>query len=165
MKTRILERVLRTDEAIAPTVVRVALGAVMFAHGAQKALGWFGGYGFSATMDGLTGMGLPGLVAFLVILAEFAGAAALIAGAGGRVMAGGIAAVMAGALVIHLPNGFFMDWFGAGGGQGIEFHILALAMAASVIVTGSGAWSVDRWLLRRLETPAERAPSLVESAA
>lgn len=165
--SRLIERVLRTDDAIAPLVLRLGLGTVIFAHGAQKALGWFGGHGFAGTMGFLTdGMGLPGIVAALVILIEFAGAAALIAGAGGRLMALGIGAVMLGAtLTAHLGNGFFMNWSGAQAGEGFEFHVLAMAMAASLVVTGSGAWSVDRWLVRVLGRQPARQGRLIEDAA
>jgi len=165
--SRTLDRLLRTNDSIAPLVTRLALGSVIFAHGAQKALGWFGGHGFGGTMGFLTeGMGLPGVVAFLVILIEFAGAAALIAGAGGRLMALGIAGVMLGAvLTSHVGNGFFMNWGGNQAGEGFEFHVLAMAMAASLVVTGSGAWSVDRWLVRVLGRERSAQGRLVENAA
>lgn len=89
-------------------VLRLALGAVIFPHGAQKMLGWFGGYGFSATMQGMSSsMELPGFMVFLVIMIEFVGAIALIFGFLGRLMAFGIGVVMAGAMFIaHWANGF-----------------------------------------------------------
>jgi putative oxidoreductase len=158
---------LRTEDSIVPTILRLALGTVMFAHGAQKALGWFGGYGYDATMGYLTGaVGLPGIVAFTVIAIEFVGAAALLVGAGGRLAALGIGSVMVGAvLTSHLGHGFFMNWAGAKGGEGFEYHILALALAAGVVIAGSGAYSVDRWLSRRLEEAASSAEHLAPSAA
>jgi putative oxidoreductase len=147
------KRLLQTDNSIAPTILRVALGSVMFAHGAQKALGWFGGHGYDATMGFLTGgAGLPAPIAFLVIAIEFAGAAALVVGASGRLAALGIGVVMLGAIVTtHLDHGFFMNWFGTKAGHGFEYHLLAIGLAAGVTVTGSGAYSVDRWLLRQWE--------------
>jgi len=148
----VAKKLTHTDDSIVPTVARIALGTVIFTHGAQKALGWFGGYGYEGTMGFLTqGVGLPALVAFLVIAIEFAGSAALIAGAGGRLAALGIGSIMIGAvLTTHLANGFFMNWSGSQGGEGFEFHILALALAAVVTIAGSGAYSVDRWLYRAL---------------
>ena len=147
-------KLLQTDDSIVPTVLRLSLGVVMFAHGAQKALGWFGGHGFDATMGALTGaMGLPSFVAFLVIVIEFLGAIALIVGALGRLAALGIGAVMVGAVVsVHLPHGFFMNWFGNQSGEGFEYHILAVALSAGVTIAGSGAYSMDRLFDRWLRS-------------
>ncbi len=149
-----LSKLIHTDDSVVPTIARVALGTVMFAHGAQKALGWFGGYGYEATMGYLTEAGgLPGPIAFLVIAIEFLGAAALIAGLGGRLAALGIGSVMVGAvLTTHLEAGFFMNWAGAQAGEGYEYHILAIALAAVVGVAGSGAYSLDRAIERHLAT-------------
>ncbi len=144
----LLGRVLATEGDWGATVARVALGAVMLPHGAQKLLGWFGGYGFQGTMGFLTTqVGLPYPIALLVILIESFGALALVIGLAGRVMAAGVAAVMVGAVVTtHLRNGFFMNWSGAQRGEGFEYHILALALALVVMLRGSGAASVDRAL-------------------
>lgn len=140
-----------TDASTIPTIARITLGAVMLPHGLQKTLGLFGGYGFKGTMGFLTGsVGLPWLLALTVVLAESLGAVALILGAGTRVAAAGIAAVMIGAVVTtHLPNGFFMNWSGAQPGEGYEYHLLALALAAIVLVAGGGRASIDRWLTAR----------------
>jgi len=144
----ILRRLLATEGDWGATVARVTLGAVMLPHGVQKLLGWFGGYGFQATMGFLTTQaGLPYPIALLVILIESFGALALVIGLAGRVMAAGVAAVMVGAVVTtHLRNGFFMNWSGAQRGEGFEYHILALALALVVMLRGSGAASVDRAL-------------------
>jgi len=140
-------RLIHTEQDVPSLVLRLALALVIFPHGAQKLLGWFGGYGFSATMAAFTEqMGIPGLLAFLVILIESVGSLALAAGAFGRVAAAGIGAVMIGAVVTtHLPYGFFMNWSGTQGGEGFEFHLLALGVVAALILKGSGAASVDRW--------------------
>jgi putative oxidoreductase len=142
----LLRRLLATDRDWSATVARVALGAVMFPHGAQKLLGWFGGYGFHGTMGFLTGQaGLPYPIAFLVILIESIGSLALIVGLAGRVAAAGVAAIMVGAIAtVHLHNGFFMNWAGTQSGEGFEYHILAIALALVVMLRGSGAASVDR---------------------
>jgi putative oxidoreductase len=140
--------VLATEGDGGATVARVALGAVMLPHGAQKLLGWFGGYGFQGTMGFLTTqVGLPYPIAVLVILIESIGSLALVLGLAGRVMAAGMAAVMVGAVVTtHLPNGFFMNWAGTQKGEGFEYHLLAIALALIVMLRGSGAASVDRAL-------------------
>jgi len=138
-----------TDDPVA-TLSRVVLALVMFPHGAQKVLGWFGGYGFSGTMQFFTEqMGIPAVLAFLAIAAEFLGPLALALGLAGRVAAAGIAVNMAVAVwMVHLPNGFFMNWFGNQKGEGYEYHLLAIALALVVVIRGSGAWSLDRRLGR-----------------
>ena len=141
-------RLFATPGDAGATAARLALGLVMFPHGAQKLLGWFGGHGFSGTMGYFTEQaGLPWIVAFLVIFGEFFGSLGLIAGFLGRLSAAGIAAIMAGAIaMVHAPHGFFMNWQGNQAGEGFEYHLLALGLAAVVLIRGSGALSVDRWL-------------------
>jgi putative oxidoreductase len=139
----------------APTIARIMLGIVMFPHGAQKALGWYGGPGIEGTIGYLNGMmHIPVLFVWLAIAAEFLGSLGLIVGFLGRVAAFGIACNMAVAVATtHLPNGFFMNWSGQQKGEGYEYHLLALALAAIVIVKGSGAYSVDRALTERAAAP------------
>lgn len=146
-----MRKLMRTDGGAAGLILRLTLAVVIFPHGAQKLLGWFGGYGFSGTLEGLTGhFGLPWLVAFLVIVAESFGALALIFGSFGRLAALGIGAVMIGAtLTVHLQHGFFMNWAGNQGGEGFEFHLLAIGLALVTVVKGSGALSLDRWWSER----------------
>lgn len=141
----VLHALVRTGDRPIDLVVRVMLAVVMFPHGAQKLLGWFGGPGFSGTMGHLTAdYGLPAILALLVIVIEFFAPLALALGLFSRAAALGIAAVMIGAvLTSHLPNGFFMNWFGTQGGEGFEYHLLAIGLCASVLVNGSGALSVD----------------------
>lgn len=142
-------RLLQTNGDPTALVLRLTLGAVMLPHGAQKLLGWFGGAGFSGTVDYFgTVLGIPAPLAILVILFESVGAIALLAGFLSRVMALGIAAIMAVAVLkVHLAVGFFMNWLGNQPGEGFEFHLLALAIAFYVIVKGSGPASVDRRLV------------------
>jgi len=141
-----LQLLCKTNDGIAPLIARVTLGLVMFPHGAQKALGWFGGYGFSGTMGFFTQqMHIPAPLAFLAIAAEFAGAIGLILGAFSRVAAFGIATNMVVAiLTVHLANGFFMNWFGAQKGEGFEYHLLAIGLALIVMIYGAGKASIDR---------------------
>ena len=135
-----------TSDDWALAVLRLVLGVVMFAHGAQKMLGWFGGFGFSGTMNSFTTqMGIPALFAFLAIAAEFFGGLGLIVGFLTRIAAFGIAMNMIVAvMMVHSQFGFFMNWNGNQKGEGFEYHLLALAMALVLMVRGSGAWSVDR---------------------
>jgi putative oxidoreductase len=116
----------------------------MFPHGAQKVFGWFGGHGFKGTMKSFTGSGIPTVFALLAIAAESLGSLALAVGLLTRVAAFGIACVMLVAIVtVHRLNGFFMNWEGNQKGEGFEYHLLALAMAISLIIVGAGAWSLD----------------------
>ena len=141
-----LNKLIHTHRDWSLFVTRVALGAVMLPHGLQKLLGWFGGYGFTATLNGFQqNFGTPKPVTTLVILAESVGALALILGLAGRFMAFSIALTMVGAIaLVHAKAGFFMNWAAVGGKyEGFEYHILAIAMAVAVMIRGSGAASVD----------------------
>jgi len=144
-------RLLATDTSLAPSLLRATLAVVMFPHGAQKALGWFGGYGWSGTMGFLTGqIGLPGPLAALVILLEFLGPLLLLTGLGTRLVATGFAGIMFGAIAtVHAEHGFFMNWFGAQKGEGYEFHLLVIGGALALALTGGGRWSFDRHLHER----------------
>ena len=142
------KKLLNTNDDPTLTVLRLVLGVLFFAHGAQKALGWFGGYGYTATMNLFTeNLHIPAVFAFLAICAEFLGALGLILGLLGRVAAFGIVMNMAVAIaIVHLPNGLFMNWSGQQKGEGFEFHLLVLAICVTLMVHGSGAWSLDRIL-------------------
>lgn len=141
----LLGKLTATSDDVAPTIARIALGAVMFPHGAQKALGWFGGPGLSGTMGFMTTqLGIPSVFVGLAIAAEFLGSIGLITGAMSRAAAFGVAMTMLVAvLMVHLGNGFFMNWAGAQSGEGFEYHLLAIGLAAIVMVKGAGKWSVD----------------------
>jgi len=154
------DRFLATDRDRTLLLQRVVLGIVMFPHGAQKLLGWFGGYGFSGTMGYFTDtMHLPAPLAFLIIAGESIGAIGLVLGAGTRLAAFGIAAVMLGAIfTTHLHVGFFMNWLGAQQGEGFEYHLLALALALPLAARGGGLFSVDGVLAKRLSWGAEPLP-------
>jgi putative oxidoreductase len=136
-----------TDDSVM-TILRLVLGVLFFAHGAQKTLGWFGGYGFSGTMGFFTNaMHIPAPLAFLVICAEFLGGIGLLVGFLGRIAAFGIACNMVMAVVmVHWRFGLFANWTGNQKGEGIEYHLLALAICLAVMVKGSGAFSIDRVL-------------------
>ena len=123
-----LQLLFKTESSAGPLIARLVLGLVMLPHGLQKTLGWFGGHGFSGTM-------------------QFS-----------RVAAFGIATVMAVAIVtVHASNGFFMNWFGAQKGEGFEYHLLAIGLALVVLIQGAGKASLDGLVARslQLEEPRE----------
>lgn len=130
------------------TIVRLILGVVFFAHGAQKLLGWFGGPGLKETLRTMhETLGLPAPLALAAVAVEFFGGLGLIAGLLSRVAAVGIAVVMLTAIVmVNGRYGLFLNWFGDRKGHGCEYHLLAIALAAVIIVRGSGAMSLDRLL-------------------
>jgi putative oxidoreductase len=141
-----LKTFFHTDDSTTHLILRVILGGVFFFHGGQKLMGWFGGHGFDATMGFFTEkMGLPALIAFLVIIGESFGALGLITGFLTRLSAAGVACIMLGAIaMVHWNNGIFMNWAGKQAGEGYEYHLLALAIAIPLIVYGGGKFSVDQ---------------------
>ena len=130
-------------------IVRVVLGVVLFAHGAQKLLGWFGGPGLRATLQTFRDqMRIPAALACLAIAAEFFGGLGLIVGLLTRLAALSIAITMAVALTFHSQYGFFLNWFGNKPGHGIEYHLVVIALALVVIMKEAGAFSLDSALSR-----------------
>jgi len=151
-----LRRLLHTDGGIAGLLLRLTLAVVLFPHGAQKALGWFGGQGFAPTIAFFTRSGIPLVLALLVIVTEFLGPLGLALGLLTRVVAFGLLCEMLVAIVtVHWPNGFFMNWTGSQPGEGFEYHLLVIGMALTVLIIGAGIWSLDRALAGR--TPRPRA--------
>ena len=148
-----LNRILDTRNELSTTILRIALGVVIFPHGMQKLFGWFGGFGFTGTMHFFTDtMGIPYVFALLAVLAESLGSIGLITGLFTRICAFGVGTTIAvGALMVHLPNGFFMNWFGKQAGEGYEYHILVVGMALTLLLTGGGRWSLDRLILNNSE--------------
>ena len=140
-------KLIATSNDFTYTIARLVLGVVFFAHGAQKMLGWFGGFGFTATMGFFTQMHIPAPLAFLAICAESFGGLGLIVGLLSRVAAFGIAMNMLVAiLMVHIHYGFFVNWYGQQKGEGFEYHLLAIALALVVMIKGAGALSIDRAL-------------------
>ncbi len=144
----------KTDDSWSSLVLRVMLGVVMFPHGAQKMLGWYGGFGFSGMLGFFTEtMHLPWLVAFLIIIGEFFGSLGLLIGFLTRFTAFSIGVIMAGAIsLVHWPHGFFMNWFGKQQGEGYEYHLAVLAICIALMLTGAGKWSADGAIARKLAT-------------
>jgi putative oxidoreductase len=137
-----------TDDDIATTILRLVLGVIFFAHGAQKMLGWFGGYGLTGTMGFFTGvLHIPAVFAFLAVAAEFFGGLGLIFGLFTRVAAFGVLGNMIVAIaMVHGRFGFWMNWTGTQKGEGFEYHFLLIATSAFLMIRGAGAASVDRLL-------------------
>ncbi len=147
-----LNKILHTKDDLSITILRLTLGLVMLPHGLQKIFGLFGGYGFNGTMHFFTEtMGIPYIFALLAILAESLGAVGLLTGFFTRISAFGVGSTIAvGALMVHIPNGFFMNWFGNQAGEGYEYHILVVGMAITLILAGGGRWSLDALLQRKI---------------
>ncbi len=148
-----INRMFQTENNLSLLILRVTLGIVIFPHGAQKLLGWFGGHGLDGTLGFFTQqLGIPTLIALLVIAGEFFGALGLITGFLTRLSAAGMAAIMFGAVVkAHWDNGFFMNWSGKQAGEGFEYHILVLGIATVLILFGGGKFSLDRWISNLLK--------------
>lgn len=143
-----LGSLLHTNDDIGLFIARITLGIVILPHGLQKLLGMFGGAGFSGTVDFFVGSGLPAAAAILIIIAESFGALGLILGFLSRLAALGITLIMLGAIfMVHIQNGFFMNWFGNQAGEGFEYHLLALGLSLVVLIKGGGKWSVDRMIV------------------
>jgi len=135
----------QTNDKFSYWVPRVVLGCVMFPHGVQKLFGWFGGFGFTNTMTYFTQTaGLPWIIAFLIIIGESLGSLGLIVGFFTRLSALGLIFIMVGAITtVHIPNGFFMNWFGKNAGEGFEYHLLVIGMSIPLLISGGGKYSVD----------------------
>ncbi|TNE72119.1 DoxX family protein [bacterium] len=131
-------------------ILRITLGVIMFPHGAQKLFGWFGGFGFTPTMDFFTkSMSLPWIISILVIIVEFFGSIGLIIGITSRLWAFGLMIIMIGAiLTAHINFGFFMNWFGNQTGEGYEYHLLVIGICLATIVSGSGKFSIDSIIIQ-----------------
>jgi len=149
-----IKKLFDTDDHLSGTILRLLLGLVFLPHGLQKLLGWFGGAGFDASLKWLSSShSLPIIIAVLPIIAESIGALALISGFFTRIAAFGIAVDMIVAVcLVHLKNGFFMNWGGKQPGEGFEYHILAVAIALALMIMGGGRWSVDKAIAEKLKT-------------
>ena len=143
--TTFMKCLFQTNDKFSYWVPRVILGCVMLPHGAQKLFGWFGGFGFTNTMTYFTQTtGLPWIIAFLIVMGESLGSLGLILGFFTRLSALGLICIMVGAIItVHIPNGFFMNWFGKQAGEGFEYHLLVIGMSIPLVISGGGKYSVD----------------------
>lgn len=146
-----MKKLFETNNDWSGLITRLTIGLILFPHGAQKMLGWFGGYGFSGTMGFFTDtLHLPWMVGLMVILIEFIGSISLIAGFATRWWATLTIILMTGIIITsHLDNGFFMNWLGNQKGEGFEYHLLVIGLALSSIEIGSGRFSIDRLLVQK----------------
>ena len=142
---KFLKYFFQTNDSFSYWIPRIMLGCVIFPHGAQKLLGLFGGFGFTGTMTYFTQTaGLPWVIAFLIIMGESFGALGLIAGFCTRLSAFGLICIMVGAIImVHSPNGFFMNWFGKQAGEGFEYHLLVIGTSIPLLISGGGKYSID----------------------
>jgi len=127
-------------------VVRIVLGIVFFAHGAQKTFGWFGGRGLSATIAGFRQMNIPPAATAIAAFTECFGGLAMIVGFLARPAALGLIVVMLVAVAkVHAQHGFFLNFaLTPGKGHGYEFNLVLIAMSLSILIGGAGAFSIDR---------------------
>lgn len=141
-----LNSIFTTTDDLTITMLRVVLGGIMFPHGAQKVLGWFGGDGIRGTMHHMRAVGVPDIISWLTIAGQFLGSAALLLGFCTRLAGAGIFIIMTGAMIINIPNGWLMNWTGQKKGEGIEYFILLLAINIFIIIKGSGPFALDNLL-------------------
>ena len=141
-----IQKLLQTDADYVCTFLRTIAGIIIFPYGMQKLLGWFDGVGIKGTLEQMTVRKITQFIGWLIIIGQSLGSIALIFGFLGRIAAGGLFIIFVGALIVHLPDGWSMNWFGTKKGEGIEYHVLLLSLLLIVIVRGSGAMSIDCWL-------------------
>ena len=147
----LFKKLITTHPNLGFSIARLALGLVIFPHGAQKLLGLFGGYGYSGTMESLTTqMGLPSIVAFSVIMIEFFGSISLVLGLFSRFWALSLAGMFTGIIITtQLEHGFFMNWYGNQAGEGYEYSLLVIGLALTILANGSGKWSIDTLISKK----------------
>ena len=146
MSNRLFGRVLATNAGWGPLALRIPVGIIFVAHGAQKLFGAFGGYGLEGTGQFMASVGLtPGyLMASLAGSAEFFGGLALLLGVLVRPAAAALAFAMLVAIFsVHIGNGLFMDK------NGYEYALALLAASVSLLVGGAGRLSVDSVVAER----------------
>lgn len=150
-----MKKFLRSSNDVTIALMRLVLGVIFLGHGGQKAMGWFGGYGWHGTMQMFTnGMHFPAFFAACAILAEFVGGILLFIGFLSRLAALAIAVnMMVAILKVHLHNGLI----GSPGQPGYELPLALLALCILIIMKGGGAVSVDRFFARESGDPKPAA--------
>jgi putative oxidoreductase len=151
--TSMIKTLLQTDSDYVYTFLRIIAGIIVFPYGMQKLFGWFSAPGFGApgikgSLEQLTARNIPKFIAWLIIIGQSFGSIALISGFLGRIAAGGLFIIFTGAVVVHLPDGWTLNWFGSKKGEGIEYFVLLLSLLLVIVLKGSGALSIDFWLTR-----------------
>ncbi len=147
-----IKSLLQTNNDYVCLFLRIVAGIIIFPYGMQKLFGWFdnlgGGVGIKRALEQLRAKKIPALIAWLIIIGQSFGSIALIFGCFGRIAAGGNFIIFAGALIVHAPDGWTMNWLGKNKGEGIEYFIMLLSILLVIIFKGSGAMSIDIWLSR-----------------
>ena len=151
--TSMIKSLLQTDSDYVYTFLRIIAGIIVFPYGMQKLFGWFSAPGFGApgikaSLEQITARNIPKFIAWLIIIGQSFGSIALMSGFLGRIAAGGLVIIFTGALIVHLPDGWTLNWFGSKKGEGIEYFVLLLSLLLVIVLKGSGALSVDLWLTR-----------------
>jgi putative oxidoreductase len=145
MNTRLINRLVSTNDGLAPLAVRIPVGIIFVAHGAQKLFGWFGGYGLAGTAGWMDSIGLhPGtLLALLAGGAEFFGGLALLLGLLVRPASAVLAFTMLVAIFsVHIGKGLFLS------NGGFEYGLALLAVTVALFISGAGRLSLDGALAR-----------------
>lgn len=146
-----LKKLIKTEDLLILFIARITLGIVIFPHGAQKILGIWGGHGLQPVMDAFQQwFGIPSFITALVAFAEFFGMIAIALGLFSRFMAGSFILVMLGAIYYVVHDHFFMNWYSEQRGEGFEFHLLAIGLSLIIVIGGSGKYSIDRWLMNKM---------------
>jgi len=138
-------KLFHTRAGLGLSVIRILVGLIFMAHGAQKLFGLFGGYGLEGTGQWMESIGLaPGyLMALLSGSAEFFGGLALVIGLLARPAALALTVTLVVAIFsVHINNGLFMS------NNGYEFALALLAGTVAVLIEGAGRWSLDRLIAR-----------------
>src|ERR1700756_4279299 len=158
-----IENLIGTHADWVVAIGRIVLGIIFFGHGAQKMLGWYDGPGLSSSMRTFTeNLHLQSTLAFLVIAGEFFVGVGLIVGLFSRIAAFVIVLTMVGAIAtVHFRFGLFLNWFGSQEGHGIEYHLLAIALALIVVVKGAGVFSLDRLVYEHFSRSEQSAAAAV----
>ncbi len=140
-----LQKIIKSSPGYDRTVLRLTLGIVLLAHGSQKMLGLFGGYGFVGTLNAFSQyMHIAAPVTVMVIFIEFFGSLMLISGLFTRIAALGVLGLFTGILFITAPHsGFFMNWEGIAKPEGFEYEILVLGMALTLLIGGGGSFAME----------------------
>jgi putative oxidoreductase len=144
-----MEFLFSTEPSVSILILRVVLGVIFYAHGAQKVLGWYGGHGLKGTAAFFNSMGMPLPLAHLICLLEFLSGIGLLVGFLARFCGLAVVAIMLGAMVtVHWRHGFFLHAeLKPGKGHGIEFNLALIAMPLAVMIEGAGSFSIDLWLV------------------
>ena len=147
-----IKNVFQTDSDYVCLFLRVVAGVIIFPYGMQKLLGWFqdfgGGVGIKGSLGRLRAKKIPLFIAWLIIIGQSFGSLALIFGCLGRIAASVNFIIFAGAIIVHAPDGWTMNWIGKKKGEGIEYFVMLLSILLVIILKGSGALSIDAWLLK-----------------